>query len=161
MPFATVVGLAVSVTVGTGGSTVTAAFALAVPPGPVQLKVNVVVPGAARAPLVALPLVALLPFHPPLAVQLVAFVEFQASCVEAPLATLAGDAVSVTVGSGVTVTVALVLFEPPTPLQLSVKVVSAVSAALAALPLTPLEPVQPPEAVQAVALAELQVSCVV
>ena len=38
-PFSMDIGLAVSDTVGTGGSTVTVADALALPPGPVQVSV--------------------------------------------------------------------------------------------------------------------------
>jgi hypothetical protein len=49
----------------------------------------------------------LLPDQSPEAVQLVAFVELQVRVEEAPLATLVGLAVSVTVGNGRTVTVAV------------------------------------------------------
>ena len=47
---------------------------------------------------------------------------------------------------------------PPTPEQVSVKVVAVVSAPVEALPLLPLEPLQPADAVHEVAFVLLQVS---
>jgi hypothetical protein len=73
------------------------------PPVPVQISVKLVV--AAIAPVDWLPLVALAPVQPFEAVQPVALVELQVSVEEAPLATVPGAAVSVTVGTGATVTV--------------------------------------------------------
>jgi hypothetical protein len=77
-------------------ATVTVFESLAVPPGPVQASVNVVVTKSAL--LVALPLVAFDPDHPPDAVHDVAFVLVQDSCVVLPLGTLAGFTVRLTVG---------------------------------------------------------------
>jgi hypothetical protein len=66
----------------------------------------------------------LLPDQPPEAVQEVALVELHVSEELAPLDTLVGFAVNVTVGAGgdvlVTVTVADLLALPPDPVQLSV-----------------------------------------
>jgi hypothetical protein len=60
------------------------------------------------APVDAVPLVAVLLVHPPLAVQELAFWELQESDEVPPLATVVGFAVRVTVGGGCpTVTVAL------------------------------------------------------
>jgi hypothetical protein len=91
---------------------------------------------AVSAPVLWVPLVACVPLQPPEAVHAVAFIELQVSVDVAPTAMLAGEAVRVTVGNGVTVTVteeaALV---PPAPLQVSVKTVFAVSAGVAAVPL--------------------------
>ena len=70
--------------------------------------------------MLCVPLVARLPLQAPLAVQLVALVEDHVSVEEPPLATLAGAAVSVTVGSGTTVTVVDALALPPGPEQVSV-----------------------------------------
>lgn len=106
------------------------------------------------------PLVALAPVQPPEAVQLVAFVEFQVSVAEAPLATLVGLTLSVTVGAGTAVTVTLWFALPPTPVQVSVNVVVAVSGDEVSLPDVALMPSQPPEAEQLVALVELHVSSV-
>ncbi len=73
--------------------------------------------------MLCVPLVALLPLHPapvPEAVQEVALVELQVSVDAAPLATDVGFAVSVTVGMGTMVTVAVAtLLVPPAPLQVS------------------------------------------
>lgn len=157
-PAAIVAGIALSVIMGNGKVTATEALALAVPPAPVQASVKVVL--AASAAETSLPLVALVPVQPPLAVQLVAFVDDQARLVDEPLVTEAGVAVSVTVGAtgAVTVTEALAWPLPPAPLQLRLKVALAVSAAEFSLPLVALLPVQPPDAVHEVALLLLQVS---
>ena len=107
-PLATLVGFAVSVTDGGGGGaeTVTVAVCDALPPGPVQSSVNEVV--AVRLPVDVDPLVGSAPLQPPEAVQPVASLELQVSVEAEPLATVAGFAVSVTVGSG-----GGVEFEPP------------------------------------------------
>ena len=124
-PLATLVGLAVSVTVGVlgAGVTVTVADALALPPAPVQLSAKAVV--ALNAPVEAEPAMARAPLQPPDAVQVVAFVEDQVNVDAAPLATLVGLALIETVGAGgggtaaiVTVVDALAL--PPAPVQVSV-----------------------------------------
>ena len=66
------------------------------------------------------PLVALVPFHPSLAEQLVALLETHVSVDDPPLAVLVGDALSVSVGRGTTVTFADWLTEPPGPVQVRV-----------------------------------------
>jgi hypothetical protein len=139
--------------------TVTVFESLAVPPVPVQLSVNVVV--AESALLVAVPLVAFEPDQPPDAVHDVAFVLVHDSCVVAPLDTLAGDTLRLTVGAPVTVTVFESLAVPPAPVQVSVKVVFVDSALLVAVPLVAFEPDQPPDAVHDVAFVLLHESCVV
>lgn len=159
-PLMRLAGLAVSVTVGAGVVTVTVAEPVVVPPGPEQASENVVLP--LRTALWALPLVALEPLQPPVALQVVALALLQVSWVVPPLSRLVGLAVSVTVGAGVvTVTVVEPVVLPPGPVHASEKVVLLLSAALCALPLVALEPLQPPEAVQLVALAVLQESWVV
>jgi hypothetical protein len=132
---------------------------LAEPPAPVQVSTNIVV--AERAPLVALPLVAFVPDQPPDAVQVVAFVLAHDNAAVAPLATLAGDALRLTVGAATTVTVFESLPEPAGPVQVSVKVVVADSALLVAVPSVVCVPDQPPDAVHDVELVLVQVSCVV
>ena len=120
-PLATDVGFAASDTVGTADVTVTVADALAVPPDPVQARVNVL--EAVSAPVDWLPAVTLVPDQPPEAMQEVALVEDQVSVEAAPLATEFGFAASVTVGSRGgggepdTVTVAELLALPPEPAQ--------------------------------------------
>lgn len=160
-PAASVVSVAPNWIVGSGSVTVTAAFAFAVPPGPVQASVNVVL--ATRTAETSLPLVALVPVQPPLAVQVVALVEFQARFVDKPVVTDTGIAVSVTVGAtgAVTVTDVLADPEPPVPEHVSVKLALAASAAEVSVPLVAFAPVQPPEAVHEVALVLDQVSAVV
>ena len=75
------------------------------------------------------PLVALVPDQAPEAVHAVALVEDQVRVEPAPLATLVGLALIVTVGAAVeTVTVADWAAEPPAPVQVSVYLVVAVSA---------------------------------
>jgi hypothetical protein len=88
-----------------------------VPPVPVQVKEYEL--GIVIAPVLCVPLVALLPVQPPEAVQEVAFVELHVSVEVPPLAIKVGFAVNVTVGAGTTMTVAVAtLLVPPTPLQL-------------------------------------------
>lgn len=98
-----------------------------------QVSVKVVV--AVRPFVVEDPLVASLPDHPPEAVQLVALVEDQLSVELPPLETVAGLAVSVTVGACSTVTVADWEAEPPAPLQVRVKFVVVVRGAVLCEPL--------------------------
>ncbi len=70
--------------------------------------------------MLALPLVGSLPLHPPEAVQLAAFVEDQLSVADAPLLTLVGLALRLTVAGAATLTVTDWLALPPGPLQVSV-----------------------------------------
>jgi hypothetical protein len=84
----------------------------------VQLSVYVVV--LVSALVLALPLVALLPVHPPEAVQAVALLEDQVNIEVPPLDTLVGLALSVTLGGVATATVADWDPEPPVPVQVRV-----------------------------------------
>ena len=98
--------------------TVTVADCEAEPPAPVQASVNFVV--AVRAEVVVEPLVASLPLQPSDAVQAVALVADQANVALAPLATVLGLAVKLTVGAAwVTETVADWVALPPVPVQVS------------------------------------------
>jgi hypothetical protein len=119
-PGASESGLAVSVSVGVGGGfAVTVTLREIVPPLPVQASVKVVV--AASAPVDSVPLVDFVPLQPPLAMQLVAFVDDQLSIEESPVVTESGLAVSVKVGAGYeTVTVLVCESDPPLPMQVSV-----------------------------------------
>ena len=75
-----------------------------------------------RAPVLCVPLVALVPLQPPEAVQEVVFVLDQVSVAEPPEVTEAGEAVRVTVGCGGWMTATDTEFdaEPPGPVQVSV-----------------------------------------
>jgi len=119
LPFAaTPCGFAVRVAVGDAAVTVTAALCDALPPLPVHVNVNVELP--VSAPVLCVPEVVRLPLHAPDAVQLVAFVELHVSIDAAPDATLVGDALIDTVGTGATVTDAVCEAEPPAPVHDSV-----------------------------------------
>jgi hypothetical protein len=138
--------------------TVVLCVAGVVPLAPLQVRVNVVV--VLNDPVLALPLVGLLPDHPPLAVQLLALLEDQLSVAVPPLLRVVGFALRLTVGftGAVTLTVTDRLALPPGPLQVSVKAVVALSAPVLALPLVSLLPDQPPLAVQLLTLVEDQLS---
>jgi len=99
-PLLTVVGEAVSTTVGGGVElvTVTEALAWAVPPAPVQVSMNVAL--AFSVPL-RLPETGFAPLQSPDAVHDVAFVELHVKVPLPPVTMVVGDAVSVTVGAGV------------------------------------------------------------
>jgi hypothetical protein len=78
------------------------------------------------APVLCVPLVALLPLQAPEAVHEVALVELHVSVEEPPPAMEVGFAVNVTVGAGTTVTVAVAaLLVPPVPVQVIEKEVVA------------------------------------
>jgi hypothetical protein len=99
---------------------VTVTVALAVPPGPVQSRANVL--ELVNAPLDSLPETALLPDHAPEATQEVASVDDQVRVEDPPLVTIVGFAASDTVGTGGggmpdTVTVVDALALPPEPVQ--------------------------------------------
>ena len=99
-----------------GWVTVTVADCAAVPPAPVQVSVYTVV--AVSAAVLELPEALSVPLQPPEAAQEVALVEDQDKVAFAPLATVLGLAVRVTVGAGVvTVTVADCEALPPLPVQ--------------------------------------------
>jgi hypothetical protein len=115
-PLTTLVGLADRVTVGSPGAvTVTVTVSAVFPPGPLQVRIYVVV--AVRFPVAWLPLVGLVPLQPPEAAQLVALVVVQLRVEDAPLTSDVGFAARVTTGTGSTVTVADWLAEPPGPVQ--------------------------------------------
>jgi hypothetical protein len=103
--------------VAVGGDTVTVADALAGPPAPVQVRVNVLL--LVNAPVDSLPEVGLAPDQAPEAVQEVASVEDQVSIEDPLYATDVGFAVSDTVGTGGgdTVTAADALALTPEPVQ--------------------------------------------
>lgn len=157
-PFATIGGFSAKLTVG-AGTTATLFESLPVPPTPVQVSVNLVFVESAL--LVALPLVPLEPDQPSDALHELALVLVQESCVVAPLATLAGLTVRLTVGGPTTATDSASLPVPPGPVQVSVNVVFVESALLVALPLGPCPPAHPPDAVHEVAFVLVQESCVV
>jgi len=118
-PLATLVGLALSETLGAGAETETVTDCAAEPPAPVQVNVNLV--AVVSAAVLCEPLVASLPDQPPEATHEVALVEDQVNVEVAPLATVVGFALSATVGAGVvTVTVADCAALPPAPVQVSV-----------------------------------------
>jgi hypothetical protein len=150
-PRAIVVGEADRLTLGTVDCTDTVADCEAVPPFPVQVRVNVVL--LLSAPVDCVPLVAFVPVHPPAAEQAVALVEVQLRVEAEPLAIVLGLAVIAIVGAGVdTETVTDWALDPPGPVQVSVNFVAVLSAPVDCVPLTALAPDQPPEAVHAVAL---------
>lgn len=124
-PRVTLAGEADRVSDGADGDEVTAtdAVAPAVPPAPVQVKVKLV--PVFSAAVASVPLVALVPVQPPLAVHVVALVEDQVRELLPPAATDAGLVDSATVGAGgggggVTVTVTEAVPVPPVPEQFSV-----------------------------------------
>ena len=119
-PLATVLGLAAKVMVGAGDVTETVADCDALPPVPVQVSPKVEL--AVRAPVDCEPLAALVPAQAPEAVQDVALVADQVSVELAPLATVLGAALKLTVGAGaVTETVAdCEALPPPVPVQVMV-----------------------------------------
>jgi hypothetical protein len=117
-PGDTLTGFALKETVG-GAVTVTVADWDAVPPAPVQLKVNLVV--ALSGVVTWDPVVACAPLQPSEALHEVAFVDDQVSVEVAPLFTVVGFATKVTAGAGMlTDTVADCAALPPAPLQVSV-----------------------------------------
>ena len=122
-PLATVVGDADNVTVGGGFVTVMVTLAWAVPPAPLQLRMNVAV--ALNEPL-TLPETGIAPLQSPDAMHDVAFVEVHVKVPLPPLMMVVDDGVNVTVGGGVvTVTVTLARVVPPPPVQLIVYVAAA------------------------------------
>lgn len=99
LPTVTVPALAVREIVGGGALTVTEAVREVVPPAPVQLSVNVAEP-AATAAMFWLPEVALLPLHPPDAVQEMALAADQFSVIVPPTVRVDGLAARVKPGAG-------------------------------------------------------------
>ena len=155
---ATLEGLAVMEIVGAEGAalTLTITDCMAVPPAPTQLSVNVLL--AVSEPVEAVPEIALLPAHAPLAVQLVALVDDQVSVLALPVTTVVGFAASVTVGNVTTVAIADCAAVPPGPMQLRVNVRLEVSGPVDAVPESALLPLHPSLAVQLVAFVDDHVS---
>jgi hypothetical protein len=118
-PLVTVVGAAVSDSVGaTGSATLTVTVRPLAPPVPVQVSVKLVV--AFRAGITSLPVNALLPLHPSAAVQAVAFDAFQLSVTAPPGVVVAGLALRVTTGGAPGVPGSIVTFsglDSPEPAQ--------------------------------------------
>jgi hypothetical protein len=153
LPLATLVGEALKVSVG-AARMVTPTLRLTEPPAPLQLSVKAEL--VVSAPVEAAPLVVLLPDQAPEARQLVALVLDHVSVDALPLATLVGEALSVSIGAGGGAETAIValrgLAVPPGPLQVSVNVEFAVSEPVETVPLVALLPDQAPDARQLVAL---------
>jgi hypothetical protein len=146
------VGLSEIVTVGAGAATVNAAVPLPVPPAPVQLSAYCDEP-VALGVTVAVPLVAFVPLHPPLAVHDVAFVLDHVRVDDCPSVTDVGFNEIVTVGAGVAiVSVAVPLPVPPAPVQLNAYCDEpAALGVTVAVPLVAFVPLHAPLAVQEVA----------
>ena len=103
------------------------------------------------------------PLQPPEAVQAVALVEDQVSCVLPPLFTVVGFALSVAVGTGgaftatVTLCVALV---PPGPVHCAENVLFVVMLLIVVVPEGATVPLQSPDPAHEVASVDAHVSCV-
>ena len=158
-PLTTLVGLADKETDGRG-ATRTVTVRLASPPGPTQASMKSVV--ADSGPVDCVPLVGLSPLQPPDAVQVDAFSAVHASADDSPPLKVVGYALSVTRGvagaDDVTTTFTVLLADPPSPVQLSVKLVVSFSGPVEALPEVLLWPVHPPEAAHWFAFIEFHVS---
>lgn len=116
LPLFTTVGVAARLTEGAGAETDTVADCAAFPPGPEHVSVYVEL--VVNAPVDCEPLVDLAPDHAPPAVQEAAFVEDQVRVELAPLVSVLGLALNVTVGAGAdTVTVADCAALPPAPVH--------------------------------------------
>jgi hypothetical protein len=114
-------GSAVRVSVGIGGGvTATVTLCDAVPPAPVQASMYVALSDSAAVS--SVPLVALSPLQPPLAVQEVALLDDHVSVEFPPSVTEVGLAVKASVGTGGAVTRRVTFFdiEPPLPEQIKV-----------------------------------------
>ena len=117
-PLVTLVGLALSETVG-GGVTETVTDCAAEPPAPVHASVYLVV--AVSGAVLWEPLVGFEPLQPPEAVQDVALLDDQTKDAALPLVIELGLAVKLTVGAGaLTETVADCAALPPVPVQVRV-----------------------------------------
>jgi hypothetical protein len=92
----TVLGDALNVTVGAVEDTTTSVDCEREPPGPVQVKVKLVV--AISGGVVALPLTGFAPLHPPEAMQLCASVALHSKVAAVPISTLFLAGTSVTAG---------------------------------------------------------------
>lgn len=119
--WATTDGLAFKVTVGASGGASTVTVTVRAVPTPPAEQVSVKFVSAVRGPVPAVPASGLLPLQPPEAVQVLALPAVQLRVELAPVATLVGFAVNVSVGGGgVTVTVVVWLAVTPAPVQFKV-----------------------------------------
>lgn len=126
-PLVSVLGVAVSVTVGSTDFTETVAVCVAVPFGPVQTNVNVSL--VFSAGVVNEPVTALVPDQSPVATQDVALVLVHVRAEVLPALMVLGLAVSETLGADPgTVTVTDCVALPPMPSQVSSNAVVTVSA---------------------------------
>jgi hypothetical protein len=115
-PFATVVGLASSDTLGAAAATVTVTDCEAEPPLPAQESVKFVV--ALNGTVVCEPLVPFPPVHPPDAVHAVALLALHCRTEVAPPLIVVGLADSVTVGAALTTDMVTVFAAvPPLPVH--------------------------------------------
>jgi hypothetical protein len=119
LPLEMELGLALSTTLGAGAFTDTEAAWFALPPGPVQVNVNVEL--AVRAPVDCVPWTAFVPDQDPDAVHIVALAAVQFSVALPPLVMALGPTLNVTVGGGdLTETVTDCATLPPGPVHESV-----------------------------------------
>jgi hypothetical protein len=156
-PAVTLLGVAEILTLGKA-TAATNALDETLPPTPAQFSVYTA--SALRAPVLSLPLDALVPDHAPDAVQLAALVLFQVRTVDEPTAIFVSAACRLKVGGGTVLTVAVTLALPPGPEQVSVKLASWLRFPVLALPLTALTPDQAPDAIQLSVSVELHVNTV-
>ncbi len=162
-PLATVVGLAVSVSVGAaaGASTVTMIDRVAVPPSPVHDNVKVLVD--VRVPVDCEPDVVLSPDQAPEAVHESAFVELHVKVAVPPLGTAVGLAPSSTVGAGGggvpdTTTVTDCVAVPPEPEHVRENALLAARGPVLCKPDVGFAPDHAPDAEHDVAFVEVHVS---
>jgi hypothetical protein len=157
-PLAMLVGFAFNVAVGMAPIVTVAVAGALVPPAPVHVNEYAVL--VVKAPVLWLPLAVFVPLQPPDAIHDVAWVELHVNREAPPLAMVVGLAVSVAVGAGAMLTVAVAgVLVPPAPVHVNEYVVLAVKAPVLWLPLAVFVPANvPPAALQDVALVELQVS---
>jgi hypothetical protein len=161
-PLTTLVGSALSTTVGAGGGggaacTFTETDRDAVPPAPLQESENVLL--AVNGPVVAEPAVGLTPDHAPEATHDVASVDVHVSVAAAPLGMLAGFAFNDTVGTaGIdaasTLTVTDFVSAPPRFVQVNEKFCGDVIGPTDSAPDGGLLPDQAPDATHAFARSE-------
>lgn len=147
LPLVTVLGVAVRLITGAGGTTVMVTDCVALPPGPVQVSEYSVL--FEIAPVDQVPLVSTLPLQPPDAVQVVAFCVVHLSVVLSPLTKVVEPALIEIVGAcWITTTWASPEADPPGPLHVSAKVVLAMTLSITRVPVSACEPLHPPEASQ-------------
>ena len=147
-------GVGVGRDVGVGAATLTVTERFALPPGPVQLRVKVLV--EVRLPRVSLPVSALVPLQAPEAVHAVALALLQVRVLLPPTATLRALAERVKLGPPPAAVTATLTERLATP-QVRVKVLVAVRLVRTSVPVRALVPSQAPEALQVVAPVLLQV----